>query len=95
MGFPGGSNGKESDYNAGELDSIPGSVRKPWRRKLQPTPVFFMFACVKAMTLRSCPPLCDPRDCSLPGSSVHGFLQSRTLEWVAISSSRGSSGPRH
>ena len=62
MGFPGGSDGKESDYNSGELDSIPGSVRKPWKRKWQPTPVFFMFACVKAMTLRSCPTLCDPRD---------------------------------
>ena len=62
MGFPGGSDGKESDYNSGELDSIPGSVRKPWKRKWQPTPVFFMVACVKAMTLRSCPTLCDPRD---------------------------------
>ena len=35
--------------------------------------------------------LCDPRDCSPPGSSVHGILQARILEWVAISSSRGSS----
>ena len=33
-------------------------------------------------------------DCSLPGSSVHGILQARILEWVAISFSRGSSGPR-
>ena len=35
----------------------------------------------------------DPRDCSSPGSSVHGILQARRLEWVAISSSRGSSPP--
>ena len=35
--------------------------------------------------------LCDPVDCSLPGSSVHGILQARILEWVAISFSRGSS----
>ena len=35
----------------------------------------------------------DPMDCSPPGSSVHGILQARILEWVAISSSRGSSGP--
>ena len=35
--------------------------------------------------------LCDPRDCSLPGSSVHGISQARILEWVAISFSRGSS----
>ena len=33
--------------------------------------------------------LCDPVDCSLPGSSAHGILQARILEWVAISFSRG------
>ena len=38
--------------------------------------------------------LCDPLDCSLPVSSVHGIFQARILEWVAISSSRGSSLPR-
>ena len=38
--------------------------------------------------------LCDPVDCSLPGSSVHGILQASILEWVAISLSRGSSWPR-
>ena len=37
---------------------------------------------------------CDPMDYNLPGSSVHGILQARVLEWVAISSSRGSSWPR-
>ena len=37
---------------------------------------------------------CDPMDCSPPDSSVHGILQARTLEWVAISFSRGSSQPR-
>ena len=42
-----------------------------------------------------CPTLCNPTDCSLPGSSVHGILQARKVEWVAISSSsRGSSQPR-
>ena len=40
---------------------------------------------------QSCPILCDPMDCSLPGSSVHGIFQARVLEWVAISFSRGSS----
>ena len=44
--------------------------------------------------LQSCPTLCDPMDCSLPGSSVHGILQARILEWVAISSYRGSSRSR-
>ena len=43
---------------------------------------------------QSCPTLCDPMDCSLPGSSVRGILQARILEWVAISFSRRSSPPR-
>ena len=43
---------------------------------------------------QSCLTLCDPMDCSLPGSSVQGILQARILEWVAISFSRGSSRPR-
>ena len=38
--------------------------------------------------------LCNPKDCSLPGSSVHGIFQARGLEWVAISFSRGSSRTR-
>ena len=41
-----------------------------------------------------CLTLWNPMDCSLPGSSVHGISQARILEWVAISSSRGSSQPR-
>ena len=41
-----------------------------------------------------CLALCDPMSCSPPGFSVHGISQARILEWVAISSSRGSSGPR-
>ena len=38
---------------------------------------------------QSCPTLCDPMDCSPPGSSIHGILQARILEWGAISFSRG------
>ena len=37
---------------------------------------------------QSCPTLCDPVDCSPPGSSAHGILQARVLEWAAISFSR-------
>ena len=44
-------------------------------------------------SLQSCPTLCDPMDYSPPGSSVHGILQPRILEWVAMPSSRGSSCP--
>ena len=43
---------------------------------------------------QSCPTLCDPMDCSPSRSSLHGILQARVLEWVAISFSRGSSQPR-
>ena len=39
---------------------------------------------------QSCPTVCDPMDCSPPGSSIHGILQARKLEWSAISFSRGS-----
>ena len=50
---------------------------------------------VKGLSVRlvaqSCPTLCDPMDCSLPGSSVPWHLQARILEWVAISSCRGYS----
>ena len=49
---------------------------------------------VHAKLLLSRPTLWDPMDCSLPGSSVHGILQARILEWFAISFSRGSSQPR-
>ena len=41
---------------------------------------------------QSCPTLCDAMDCSLPGSSLHGILQARVLEWVAISFSKWSLG---
>ena len=43
---------------------------------------------------QSCLTLCDPMDCSPPGSSIHGILWARILEWVAISLSRESSQTR-
>ena len=43
---------------------------------------------------QSCPTLCNPVDCSLPGSSIHGISEARILEWIAISFSRGSFQPR-
>jgi hypothetical protein len=42
------------------------------------------------MNAQSCPPLCDPIECNLPGSSISGMFQAKILERVAISSSRGS-----
>ena len=53
---------------------------------------FFLKKKWKLVT-QSCVALCNPVDCSLPGSFVHGILQSRILEWVANSFSRGSSQP--
>ena len=49
--------------------------------------------CMCSKSLQLCPTLWDTMDCSPPGSSVHGILQARILEWVAVPSSRGSSKP--
>ena len=68
--------GKESDTTEWltlSLSSI--STKKPTG----------ILTCLCAKSLQSCPTLCDPIDCSPPGSSVHGILQARILEWVAIS----------
>ena len=64
--------------------------------------VFFFFlvkdvrvcVCVCVWVVQSCPTLCDPMNCSLPGSSVHGILQAKVLEWVATAFSRESSRTR-
>ena len=53
----------------------------------------YIYVCVHATSLQLCPTLCNPVDCSLPGSSVHGIRQARKVEWVAMPSSRGSSRP--
>ena len=52
------------------------------------------YSSLGALVTQSCLILCDPMDCSPPGFSVHGILQARILEWVAIPFSRGSSRPR-
>ena len=46
------------------------------------------------LVAKSCPTLCDPMDCSPPGSSAHGISQARILEWATLPFSRGSSPPR-
>ena len=56
-----------------------------WATRVSPT------CCLHAKSLQSCLILCNSKDCSLPGSSVHGVLQGRILEWVAMPSSKGSS----
>ena len=46
--------------------------------------IFFILRCMHAKMLQSCPALCNPMDCSPPGSSVHGILQVRIKDWVAL-----------
>ena len=53
-----------------------------------------LYACLRAKSLQSCPTLCNPMDCSPPGSSFHGIFLARILEWVGISFSRGSFQPK-
>ena len=54
----------------------------------------YIYTSVLCLVAQPCPTLCHPLDCSLPGSSVHGILQARILEWVAMPSSGGSSQRR-
>ena len=68
----------------------PTRLRPPWDSPGKNTGVgcHFLLQCMKVKSesevTQSCPTLCDPMDCSLPGSSVHGIFQARVLEWVAI-----------
>ena len=76
--------------------SLTDGLRGYWGPEIGPTAspqsVICVCVCVCVRTrTQSCPTLCDPIDDSPPGSSVHGILQARILEWVAISSSRASS----
>ena len=58
------------------------------------TTIYIVFTSRYCLAVKLYPTLCNPMDCSPPGSSVHGILQVRLLEWVAIPSSQGSSQPR-
>ena len=66
----------------------------PFCRPTEATGVYLLGTWVSAKSLQSYLTLCDPVDCSPPGSSVHGIFQVRVLEWVAMLSSRGSSQSR-
>ena len=56
--------------------------------------MYMLYMLCRAKSLQSCPTLCDLTDCSAPGSSVHGIIQTRILEWAAMPSSRRSFQPR-
>ena len=67
-----------------------GWVKNPL---ISTVPIWHHFAvdCFCCLITKSCATLCNPMDCSLPGSSVHGISQARISEWVAVSFARGSS----
>ena len=71
--------------------ALTGFVSKKKRMKLSWLLYLTHQGCVHAKSLQSCPILCNPMDCSPPGSPVHGISQARILKWVAMPSSRGSS----
>ena len=105
IGLPWWLDGKESTWNGGVLGSIPGSGRCPgeWilhglRDRILCSHIVFpvsSYPVSESEVAQSCPTLCDPMDCSLSGSSVHGIFQARVLEWIAISFFRESSWPRN
>ena len=74
----------------------PTRLPRPWDSSDKNTGVgcHFLLQCMKVKSERevaqSCPTLCDPMDCSLPGSSIHGIFQARVLEWGAIAFSISS-----
>ena len=69
-----------------------GKTTMPFRYDLNQIPYNYTMSSEVA---QSCLTLCDPIECSLSGSSIHGIFQARVLEWIAVSFSRGSSQPRN
>ena len=101
--FPGGSTVKNSPANVGTQGLIPRWGRSPGESNGNPLQYSYLGnlmdrgawrANSPCSVAQSWPTLCDPKDCSLPGASVHGILRARILEWVAISFFRGFSRPR-
>ena len=78
-------------FYGGKIGQRIGTMESLLLRDLQFTVFLQKELCMHAKSLQSCQTLRDPTDFNLPGSSVHGILQARILEWVAMPSSRGSS----
>ena len=79
------------------LDPWSGNYDPTWSKKKKKKTVMdsvYVPARKRSEVAQSCPTFCNPMDCSLPCSSVHGIFQARIREWVAISFFRGSSRPR-
>ena len=71
-----------------------GSLQNEWILKFNLQYPRIVRCAVLCLVAQSCPTLYDPTDCNLPGSSVHGILQARIPEWVAMPFFRGSSWPK-
>ena len=92
MGFPGGTNGEEPTCQGRRQKSQGFHPTTSWGNSVYSTLApWLVFAAVAAESRLT---LCNPMDCSPPGSSVREIFQARILEWVAISASRGSLRPR-
>ena len=80
---------KSSQADAGSWhDPIPISRPSLWMRWLELQQLYCIYEGSESEAALSCPTLCDPMDCSLPGSSVRGIFQAIVLEWIAVSFSR-------
>ena len=77
LGFPGDSDGKESACNARDLSMIPGSERSSGEWNGHPLQYSCLESERESEVAQSCPTLCDPMDCSLPGSPTHGIFQAK------------------
>ena len=89
---PAGKNCKSHWLNLPRCSYLKHKIKRGPRKKHA---ILFYFIVLYVLVAQSCLTLCDPMDCSPPGSPVHGIFQVRILEWVAISFSRGSSRPRY
>ena len=92
-GYRGNVSLTPSELKSRELKELLGEAGKGQDKIQVPNRLIIQPLCV--CVAQSCPTLCDPMQCSPPGSSVHGILQARTLEWIVISSSSGFSGSRN
>ena len=75
----------------------PSSLQIPFGKSVEihvHLPCVCVCVCVCVLIAQSFPTICDPLDCSPPGSSIHEIPQARILQWVAIPFSRGSSRPQ-
>ena len=87
----------EPELDLGSMENTRNSCPGEWRRGEQENKTALSARQHEGLALsvpESCPTLCEPENCSLPGSSVHGILQARILACVAMPSSRGSLQPR-